>query len=83
MSLRVMTYNILDGGGNRETYILDVIRTVNPDIVILQEVFTEEFLKSLSHSLGMNYFIGSGNQQVACSYVQKSPSSFPYLAQLH
>jgi endonuclease/exonuclease/phosphatase family metal-dependent hydrolase len=40
MSLRVMTYNILDGGQNREEHILDVIKTSQPDIVILQEVFT-------------------------------------------
>jgi endonuclease/exonuclease/phosphatase family metal-dependent hydrolase len=48
MSLRVMTYNILDGGENREAHILDVIQAVSPDVVILQEVFAEELLKILS-----------------------------------
>jgi len=71
MYLRVMTYNILDGGENREAYILDVIQTAKPDVVILQEVFTEDFLKFLSHSLGMNY------------YIQKSSSTFSDLAKFY
>jgi hypothetical protein len=32
MSLRVMTYNILDGGENRESHILQVIQAANPDV---------------------------------------------------
>ena len=63
MPLRVMTYNILDGGENRESDILQVIQVATPDIVILQEVFTVEFLKSLSDSLGMSYYIGGGNKR--------------------
>jgi endonuclease/exonuclease/phosphatase family metal-dependent hydrolase len=58
-----MTYNILDGGENRQSLICEVIKEANPDVVILQEVFAEEFLKSLSQSLGMNYFMGRGNKQ--------------------
>ncbi len=61
MSLRVMTYNILDGGENREAHILEVIQTADPDVAILQEVFTEEFLKFLSRSSGMSYYLGTGN----------------------
>jgi exodeoxyribonuclease-3 len=63
MSLRVMTYNILDGGESRESYILQVIQTAKPDVVILQEVFTVEFLEFLSQSLGMAYYIGTGNKK--------------------
>ena len=73
MSLRVMTYNILDGGEKRETHILDVIRTANPDVVILQEVFSEEFLKFLSRSLEMNYSIGSGNKKRKVALLSKLP----------
>jgi mRNA deadenylase 3'-5' endonuclease subunit Ccr4 len=54
MSFRVMTYNVLDGGVNRESHILEVIETAKPDVVILQEVYTEKLLKFLSESLGMN-----------------------------
>ncbi len=73
MSLRVMTYNILDGGKNREAHILAVIQTANPDMVILQEVFTEEMLIFLSHSLGMNYYIGSGNKKRKVALLSKVP----------
>jgi len=73
MPLRVMTYNILDGGENREHYILDVIQKAQPDIVILQEVFTETFLKSLSQSLGMNYFMGGGNKARKVTLLSKLP----------
>src|SRR5215207_2106562 len=73
MSLRVMTYNILDGGVNRELHILEVIQKAQPDVVILQEVFTKEFLKPLSQSLEMNYFIGEGNKERKVALLSKLP----------
>src|SRR5688572_22005358 len=73
MSLRVMTYNILDGGVNRETYILEVIQRCQPDVVILQEVLTEDFLKFLSNSLEMKYFIGRGNKKRKVALLSKLP----------
>ena len=73
MSLRVMTYNILDDGENREMYILEVIQTARPDVVILQEVFTEDFLKFLSGSLAMNYYIGTGNKKRKVALLSRLP----------
>jgi len=73
MDLRIMTYNILDGGVNREAYILDVIQTVKPEVVILEEVYTEEFLRFLADSLGMNYFIGGGNKERKVALLSKLP----------
>ena len=73
MSLRVMTYNILDGGVNRESHILEVIQTAQPNVVILQEVFTEDSLKFLSQSLGMNYFIGGGNKERKVALLSNLP----------
>ena len=66
-----MTYNILDGVANREVHILEVIQNAQPDIVILQEVFTEEFLRSLSQSLEMNYFMGGGNKERKVALLSK------------
>lgn len=71
--MRVMTYNILDGGKNREAYILDVIQTAKPDIVLLQEVFTEDFLVFLSRSLEMKYYIGTGNKKRKVALLSKLP----------
>ncbi len=73
MSLRVMTYNILNGGKDRERHILEVIQTTRPDVVILQEVFTEELLRFLSHPLGMTYFIGTGNKKRKVALLSKLP----------
>jgi exodeoxyribonuclease-3 len=73
MSLRVMTYNILDNGETRETQIVDVIQTAAPDVVILQEVFTEEFLQFLSRSLGMEYRFGTGNKQRKVGLLSRLP----------
>ena len=73
MSLRVMTYNVLDGGENREARILDVIRTARPDVVILQEVYTEDFLKFLSRPLKMNYYFGEGNKKRKTALLSKLP----------
>jgi endonuclease/exonuclease/phosphatase family metal-dependent hydrolase len=68
-----MTYNILNGGENRGSYISDVIQTAQPDVVILQEVYTEEFLKSLAALLGMNYFMGEGNKERKVALLSKFP----------
>ena len=68
-----MTYNILDDGMNREAYIVEVIQNAAPDVVILQEVFTEKFLKFLSQSLAMNYFIGGGNKERRVALLSKLP----------
>jgi len=73
MSLRVMTYNILDGGENRESHIQQVIQAAKPDVVILQEVFTTEFLKSLSESLDMAFYIGMGNKQRKVALLSRLP----------
>jgi exodeoxyribonuclease-3 len=73
MLLRVMTYNILNGGENRETHILDVIQTAKPDVVILQEVYTEGFLENVSRPLGMKYYIGAGNKKRRVALLSKLP----------
>lgn len=72
-SIRVMTYNILNGGENRESYILDVIQAVKPDVVILQEVFNENLLRFLSQSLEMNYYLGKGNKKRKVALLSRFP----------
>jgi hypothetical protein len=39
--MRVLTYNILDGGIDRESLILKTFQVTEPDIIILQEVFDQ------------------------------------------
>lgn len=78
MSVRVMTYNILNGGERREHSILEVIQAAQPEVVILQEVFTVEFLKSLARSLGMDYFFGDGNKKRRVALLSRLPIHTPH-----
>ncbi len=59
--LRILTYNILDGGGNREALLLEVLRAKAPDVVILQEVFEAGLLAEFATAMGMHYFFAKGN----------------------
>lgn len=68
-----MTYNILDDGENREEHILDVLEAAKPNVVILEEVYTEELLKFLSHALEMKYYIGAGNKKRKTAMLSKIP----------
>ncbi len=51
---RILSYNILFGGGERIHRIEQVIRTVDPDIVGIVEAIDEENIKELARCLGMH-----------------------------
>jgi endonuclease/exonuclease/phosphatase family metal-dependent hydrolase len=53
-TLRVLTYNILAGGGARVGAIEQVIRSARPDVVGLQEVLRGETLSALARRLDMH-----------------------------
>jgi len=61
--MKLMTYNILDGGVGREQSILEVISSVQPDVVVLQEVFEAGFLDNLGVALNMQPFWVNGNRK--------------------
>jgi exodeoxyribonuclease III len=73
MSIRVMTYNILDGGEGRATYILEVLRTVQPDIAILQEVYEADFVQNLGNALKMEPFFAGGNRKRRVALLSRLP----------
>jgi len=60
MNVKVMTYNILYGGVQRESLLLQVIKSANPDVLILQEVAEHKTIHDFSSELGMNLFIAEG-----------------------
>ena len=69
-----MTYNILNGGVGREEYILEVIQAANPDVVVFQEVYNEEFLMKLAHELHVGYFFfGNGNRKRRVAFISRYP----------
>jgi hypothetical protein len=41
-------YNVLDGGRGRESLVLEVVRAASPDVIVLQEVFDEMFVRLLA-----------------------------------
>lgn len=55
-----MTYNILYGGYQREAYILQVITTNDPDIVLLQEAGNQKTIFEFAKALDMHLFIAIG-----------------------
>ena len=61
MPVKVMTYNILDGGENRAALILQVVEQVQPDVLILQEVFQQSLVQEFAKKLNMDYFFAKGN----------------------
>lgn len=73
MAFRVMTYNILDGGIGREDYILEVIRAVNPDLIVIQEVMDVRTLTFLAQTLEMQSFIGKGNTNRKVALLSRLP----------
>ena len=73
MPLRVMTYNVLDGGVNRESYILQVIQAVNPDLIVMQEVTDANILRSFGQTLRMQSFIGNGNRERKVALLSRLP----------
>jgi exonuclease III len=71
--LRVMTYNILDGGEGREEYLLEVLQDVQPDIAILQEVYHEGLVQHLAGVLKMDSFFASGNRKRRVALLSRLP----------
>lgn len=73
MALRVMTYNILEGGGERMPYIRDVIRGQNPDAVAIQEANDRNLIESLARELEMRLVYGEANSAYNIAWLTTLP----------
>ncbi|HEX6385196.1 MAG TPA: endonuclease/exonuclease/phosphatase family protein [Anaerolineae bacterium] len=73
MSLRILTYNILDGGIGREGFILEVLQAVQPDVVILQEVFHLATVEQFATALDMAFFFARGNSKRHLALLSRLP----------
>jgi endonuclease/exonuclease/phosphatase family metal-dependent hydrolase len=71
--MRVLTYNILDGGIGRESFILETIEAIKPDIVMLQEVFDSTPLENFGSRLNMHYFLARGNSRRHLAIMSRFP----------
>ena len=73
---RILSYNILFGGGERIHRIEQVIRTVDPDVVGIVEAIDEEKLKELARCLGMDYCTNAspdGSWQTSSALLSRLP----------
>lgn len=61
MPLRVLTYNILDGGRGREQELFEIIARQDADVVVLQEVAERTFVTQLAARLGASVYIAESN----------------------
>ncbi len=73
MSLRVMTYNILEGGGERMPYIRDVIRGQNPDAIAIQEANDRDLIEGLARELEMRLVYGESNSVFNMAWLTTLP----------
>src|SRR5829696_4462161 len=61
--MRIVSYNILEGGGGRADKLADVIRSQRPDVVCLVEAEDEAVLATLADRLEMDFVPAPGNKR--------------------
>jgi endonuclease/exonuclease/phosphatase family metal-dependent hydrolase len=59
--LRVVTFNIKDGGRHRENFIIEVLTAVQPDLILLQEVTHPNLVQDLATRFKMEFAIAKGH----------------------
>lgn len=63
MKIKVMTYNIQEGGVGREAALIALIVDVNPDILVLQEVTVATPIPAIAHALNAEWVIAPNRSQ--------------------
>lgn len=71
--LTVLTYNILNGGSQREAALEAVIGSARPAIVLLQELLDDQVLKRMSSSLRAECFLARGRGRSHLGIISRFP----------
>jgi exodeoxyribonuclease III len=71
--MRVMTYNIWDGGDERLHLIPEVIRAQQADVVALEEATNRAHAEALARELGMTLFFGEANSAWHIAWLSRLP----------
>ena len=74
MRFRLLTYNILRGGDGRIDLLADVIRSCEPDLVLLQEARDPRNVEKLAAATGMAE--GRAFRQQSLGFLSKRPVAF-------
>jgi exodeoxyribonuclease III len=64
-NVRILSYNIRRGGAGREAPLASVIRTVNPDVVVLEEATRPDVVERLAHDTGMRHWSSKPGKSLA------------------
>ena len=60
--MRVLSYNILDGGKGREQALGDVIESQRPDVVAIAEADEKDVIESLARRLNMDFILAPADK---------------------
>jgi exodeoxyribonuclease III len=73
MELRLLSYNIQEGGGGRLDRIARVIADRQPDAVAIQEAHRWENVETLARKLGMELVFGEANGDSHVAWLSRRP----------
>ncbi len=73
MIVKILTYNIQDGGEGREDLIKDVLVHSRADVCLLQEVTHPEFIQQLAAALNQNYFVAESHGRHRAALLSRFP----------
>lgn len=73
MTLKVVTYNICQGGEDRLTAIAEIIRTQRPDAAALLEATDYAKAETLARNLGMQLAFGDANNGIHIAWLSHLP----------
>jgi endonuclease/exonuclease/phosphatase family metal-dependent hydrolase len=71
--LKILTYNILEGGKSRHPALLEVFKQADADVIALQEANDEAFFNNLAQELDMYSLLGRGNQHFHVGLLSRYP----------
>ena len=74
MTFRILSYNIRRGGAGREPAIAAVIRSVAPDIVVLEEATRPDVVERLASETGMEQWSARAGKSLA--FLSREPVAF-------
>jgi exodeoxyribonuclease-3 len=73
MSLKLLSYNIWDGGNERLPLIGEIIRAHQPEVVALIEVTDWDAIEQLARDLGMSLVAGESNTSHHVAWLSRLP----------
>lgn len=73
MRLKVLSYNIREGGARRLPVIADVVERQHPDVVALLEANSRSRAKKLARDFGMHIAFGRANSKFHIAWLSRLP----------